>query len=87
MKARALSSCPLACGAALPHEHDVGDAVPCDGPRVGDPGVRDPAYPCDAYDPGTPAGSCESDGHYLCYQEPGCRGFSWDSEIGRMVRP
>lgn len=38
--------------------------------RIGDPGVRDPDSPCEAYDPGKPTlqtiSDCESDGHYLC---------------------
>lgn len=33
---------------------------------VGSPGVRDPAFPCGAYEPGEPDGDCEADGHYLC---------------------
>lgn len=33
-------------------------------------GIRDPANPCTAYEPGTPSGQCETDGHYLC---DGCR--------------
>jgi len=31
------------------------------------PGVRDPEYPCEAFNPGEPAGTeCETDGHYIC---------------------
>lgn len=36
------------------------------GPVFGAPGVRDPAHPCSMFQPGTPAGDCASDGHYLC---------------------
>ena len=28
---------------------------------------RDPEYPCEAYVEGTPKGTCQSDGHYLCW--------------------
>jgi hypothetical protein len=34
--------------------------------RVGDPGVRDPDAPCTEFEPGEPAGRCETDGHYMC---------------------
>lgn len=87
MIVRALSSCPVGCGSPLPHTHEIAEAVPCEGPRLGDAGVRDPAYPCDAYEPGEPGrGDCESDGHYLCYSDPGCRRFTFESEIGRTLR-
>lgn len=34
---------------------------------VGQPGGRDPEYPCAMFEPGTPAGSdCNTDGHYMC---------------------
>ena len=37
------------------------------GRRVfGAPGVRDPDFVCDAFDPGEPGGDCSTDGHYLC---------------------
>ncbi len=43
---------------------------------VGAPGVRDPDSECDAFDPGEPAGDCQTDGHYLCGEcvrrERGC---------------
>lgn len=29
-------------------------------------GIRDPSAPCEAFEPGTPRGECETDGHYLC---------------------
>lgn len=34
----------------------------------GQPGVRDPDAPCDAFAPGTPeaSGRCSTDGHYMC---------------------
>jgi hypothetical protein len=35
-------------------------------PVVGRPGERDPENPCADFDPGTPSGECETDGHYLC---------------------
>lgn len=40
--------------------------------QLGAKGVRDPAHPCEQYEPGEPlfAAGCETDGHYLC---PGCR--------------
>jgi hypothetical protein len=34
--------------------------------RVGDPGVRDPDAPCAEFEPGEPAGRCDTDGHYMC---------------------
>lgn len=34
---------------------------------VGDPGVRDPEYPCETFFPGDPRdGNCHGDGHYMC---------------------
>lgn len=33
---------------------------------VGMPGVRDPENPCEAFQPGKPGGTCETDGHYIC---------------------
>lgn len=41
-------------------------------PMCGDAGVRDPEYPCDAFDPlpdrvkPTGRGDCMGDGHYMC---------------------
>lgn len=41
-------------------------------PRVGDAGIRDPEYPCAAFDPlpdrvkPTGDGDCHGDGHYMC---------------------
>lgn len=34
----------------------------------GDPGLRDPDYPCTMYDPSSsePEGECQTDGHYMC---------------------
>jgi hypothetical protein len=37
-----------------------------DRTTLGQEGVRDPEHPCDAFCPGRPAGSCATDGHYLC---------------------
>ena len=36
------------------------------GPELN--GLRDPDYPCDAFESGAPGpfGDCETDGHYLC---------------------
>lgn len=34
--------------------------------RVGVAGERDPACPCDEFEPGDPGGDCYGDGHYLC---------------------
>jgi hypothetical protein len=36
--------------------------------RVGAPGLRDVDAPCPDFEPGTPSGSCETDGHYLCWE-------------------
>jgi hypothetical protein len=33
---------------------------------LGMDGVRDPESLCDAFARGTPAGTCDTDGHYLC---------------------
>ncbi len=33
---------------------------------LGARGVRDPDAPCTAFEPGEPAGDCQTDGHYLC---------------------
>ena len=33
---------------------------------VGTPGLRDRDAPCDGFEPGTPNGDCDTDGHYLC---------------------
>jgi len=34
---------------------------------MGQPGVRDPEYPCDEFVPGLPGnGHCDTDGHYMC---------------------
>jgi hypothetical protein len=34
----------------------------------GAPGVRDPEAPCEEFEPGTPDGSCGTDGHYMCHE-------------------
>ena len=38
-------------------------------PFVGQPALRDPDNPCEAFQPGKPIGfaECETDGHYLCW--------------------
>jgi hypothetical protein len=47
---------------------------------------RDHSHPCDAYESIGPEGSpyvhndCESDGHYLCRQQPGCRWYKKPKE-------
>ena len=52
-------------------------------PRFGAAGVRDPDYPCSAFDPLDDGvkpdgrGDCESDGHYLCRE---CSHLSAKSE-------
>ena len=35
---------------------------------IGQPGVRDPEYPCEAFEPGDPEpdATCMTDGHYMC---------------------
>ena len=37
--------------------------------------VRDPDFPCPdhAYEPGKPAGDCDTDGHYMCAACVHCR--------------
>ncbi len=35
---------------------------------VGVRGVRDPDSPCDTFEPGEPAGDCQTDGHYMCHE-------------------
>jgi hypothetical protein len=35
---------------------------------VGAPGLRDTDAPCFDFEPGSPAGECHTDGHYLCFQ-------------------
>ncbi|MGH9966565.1 MAG: hypothetical protein ACREBG_01860 [Pyrinomonadaceae bacterium] len=37
-------------------------------PPFGQPGVRDPDFPCAEFAPGEPNGRCSSDGHYLCHE-------------------
>jgi hypothetical protein len=39
----------------------------------GTTGVRDVDAPCEAFRPGTPAGHCDTDGHYLCAECRVCR--------------
>lgn len=34
--------------------------------EIGAPGLRDRDAPCFDFEPGAPAGDCETDGHYLC---------------------
>jgi hypothetical protein len=36
--------------------------------HLGAPGLRDPDFPCEGYEPGESraAADCETDGHYLC---------------------
>jgi hypothetical protein len=36
----------------------------------GQPGVRDPDYPCDHFEPGDPQpnNTCDGDGHYMCHE-------------------
>lgn len=34
--------------------------------KMGDAGVRDPDNPCIDFEPGSPSGDCDTDGHYLC---------------------
>lgn len=45
-------------------------------PTIGQAGLRDTEHPCTEFLPGTPAGRCQSDGHYLCgeceHREVGC---------------
>lgn len=56
--------------------------------RIGDPGVRDPDAPCDAFDPlpegkyPNGRGDCMGDGHYLCRE---CSLLSAESERWPMM--
>jgi hypothetical protein len=56
--------------AAIHFAGDVSDEARAEelaaGSTFGADGVRDPDYPCEHFRNGTPAGECESDGHYLC---------------------
>lgn len=53
-----LASCAVSPDVARVEVHDAVQA--------GRPGVRDVDAPCPVYEPGTPAGDCVGDGHYLC---------------------
>jgi len=57
-------------------------------PRFGAPGVRDPEFPCDQFDPGMPeiGNTCETDGHYLC-QECGRRRLPDDEAQPQEPKP
>ena len=59
----------------MPPGYQATIPLPGTGP-LGEPGERDPDAPCEGYQPGIPGhGDCESDGHYLCYTDPGCVHF------------
>lgn len=49
-------------------------------PPDGTARVRDVEAPCEFYEPGEPGSAlgadCESDGHYLCRGNPGCRRYA-----------
>lgn len=40
--------------------------------ETGAPGVRDPEFTCECFEPGDPTGDCRGDGHYLCKS---CRSY------------
>lgn len=48
---------------------------------VGGNGVRDTEHPCTMFTEGTPAGTCNTDGHYLCrecvHAVPFCTGCDY----------
>ena len=47
-------------------------------PPDGIPGIRDIDCPCGGFEPGDPAGVCDTDGHYICIE---CKHL--DPEYGR----
>ena len=40
--------------------------------HFGQPGVRDPEFPCRGFEPGEPSGDCKTDGHYMCQECQRC---------------
>lgn len=56
---------------------------------LGRPGVRSTHAPCSEYSPGTPSGTCETDGHYLCIEckhlNPECEYVERNTPLGPPV--